>query len=50
MGRFTIGTLESVLKSDWVDLFPMARSLGFDCVELTTTSEPSFGATKDWKH
>lgn len=34
MGRFTIGTLESVLKSDWIDLFPIARSLGFDCVEL----------------
>lgn len=34
MGRFTIGSLESVLKTNWVDLFPVARSLGFDCVEL----------------
>lgn len=33
-GRFTIGTLESVLKTNWVDLFPVARSLGFDFVEL----------------
>ncbi len=34
MGRFTIGTLESVLKTDWVDVFPVARSIGFECVEL----------------
>lgn len=34
MSRFTIGTLESVLRSDWKDVFPRARSLGFDNVEL----------------
>ena len=34
MSRFSIGTLESVLRSDWVDVFPRARSLGFDNVEL----------------
>jgi L-ribulose-5-phosphate 3-epimerase len=34
MSRFTIGTLESVLRSDWKDVFPRAASLGFDNVEL----------------
>ncbi len=34
MSRFTIGTLESVLRSDWKDVFSRAASLGFDCVEL----------------
>lgn len=34
MARFTIGALESVVRTDWVDLFPVSRSLGFECVEL----------------
>lgn len=34
MSRFSIGTLESVLRSDWTDVFPRAASLGFDNVEL----------------
>jgi L-ribulose-5-phosphate 3-epimerase len=34
MGRFKIGILEDVLKADWVDVFPSARALGYDGVEL----------------
>lgn len=34
MKRFKIGILEDVLKSDWVDVFPRAKALGYDGVEL----------------
>ncbi len=34
MGRFGIGVLEDVLKTDWTDVFPRARALGYDGVEL----------------
>ena len=34
MGRFTIGVLEDVLQTDWGEVFPKARALGYDGVEL----------------
>ena len=34
MSRFKFGTLEDVLQSDWVDIFPKAKALGYDGVEL----------------
>ncbi len=34
MGRFQIGILEDVLKADWGDVFPLAKGLGYDGVEL----------------
>lgn len=34
MNRFKFGILEDVLQSDWVDVFPKAKALGYDGVEL----------------
>ena len=34
MSRFKFGILEDVLQSDWVDVFPKAKALGYDGVEL----------------
>jgi sugar phosphate isomerase/epimerase len=34
MGRFKVGVLEDVLKADWSEVFPKARALGYDGVEL----------------
>ncbi|MDA0747313.1 MAG: sugar phosphate isomerase/epimerase [bacterium] len=34
MSRFQIGILEDVLKVDWIDVFPTAKKLGYDGVEL----------------
>ncbi len=34
MNRFKFGILEDVLRSDWVDVFPKAKALGYDGVEL----------------
>jgi sugar phosphate isomerase/epimerase len=48
MSRFQIGTLESVLRSDWVDVFPRARSLGFDVVELGVRAD-SYRSTDLWR-
>lgn len=48
MSRFSIGTLESVLRSDWIDVFPRARSLGFDTVELGVRAN-DYRATELWQ-
>ena len=34
MARFQIGILEDVLGASWVDVFPKAKALGYDGVEL----------------
>lgn len=34
MNRFKFGILEDVLQSDWIDVFPNAKALGYDGVEL----------------
>ena len=34
MDRFKFGILEDVIQSDWVDVFPKAKALGYDGVEL----------------
>lgn len=34
MARFRIGILEDVLKADWVEVFPAAKALGYDGLEL----------------
>lgn len=47
MSRFSIGTLESVLRSDWRALFPRAASLGFDVVELGVRAA-DYRATELW--
>jgi len=47
MSRFNVGTLESVLRSDWVDVFPRARSLGFDAVELGIRGD-DYRSTEVW--
>ena len=48
MNRFLTGTLESVLRSDWTDVFPRARSLGFDCVELGVRAD-TYRSTELWR-
>lgn len=47
MGRFTIGTLEEVLKTDWRGVFPLAKSIGFDGVELGIR-EDNYRASELW--
>jgi len=47
MNRFSIGTLESVLQSDWEDVFPRAESLGFDNVELGVNAD-DYRSTELW--
>ncbi len=39
MARFTIGILENVLKASWEDVFGVARSLGYDGVELGVSAD-----------
>ena len=34
MDRFKFGILEDVIQSDWVNVFPRAKALGYDGVEL----------------
>ena len=34
MSRFKFGILEDVLQSDWLDVFPKAKALGYDGIEL----------------
>ncbi len=34
MNRFKFGILEDVIQSDWVNVFPRAKALGYDGVEL----------------
>lgn len=48
MSRFLTGTLESVLRSDWTDVFPRARSLGFDVVELGVRAD-NYRSTELWR-
>ena len=48
MSRFTVGTLESVLRSDWSEVFRRAASLGFDCVELGVRAD-DYRETELWR-
>jgi len=48
MAQFKIGTLESVLRADWKDVFPRAPSLGFDCVELGVRAD-TYRDTELWR-
>jgi hexulose-6-phosphate isomerase len=47
MGRFKIGILENVLNADWDDVFPLAKALGYDGIELGIRGE-NYRDTELW--